>query len=169
MGQLFVLGGVAVVAGTGLIYLCGRFTFPQDLPEDKIKKVIDDFLDPVATLGQMKRLYRNESDQTFKTAEKALALAPIEYVEMKIIHSCNLDSKRLPLSRLEKKVAEVGESVAAHLRSATGRVGSRTEPYDTLEEIKRKGEQLGAEAFSFNDAQMIHGDYVFNVLYHKSN
>ncbi len=167
MGKTFVLGAVAIGSiGAGLIYLASRFNFPHELPDDKIKTVIDDCLNPVAALGQMGRLYQSSGSQHFQDAEKAPVNSRIEYIELKYIHRCNLDLNHLPLSRLEKIVAKAGKSVAKPCQLATGEF--RAEPYDTLEEIKQKGSELGAVAFSFQDAQMIHGDYVFNVLYHKS-
>lgn len=159
--EIFVNGAIiSGIAGTfllGINYL-GRFNFPHDLPDYKIKKVVDESLDSVVKLGQMERLYK-------KTAEKEPVSSSIKYAEIKVIRRCNLDVKRLPLSRLERKVAEVvGGLVKPHPA-----VKVKAEPYDTLEEIKQKGEELGAESFSFQNTQMIHGDYVFNVLYHKTN
>ena len=170
MGKTFVLGAVAIGSiCVCLVYLAGRFNFSHELPSDKIKKVIDDLLEPVTTLGKMEKLYPSSSGKNFQTAEKEPVNSHTEYVEIKTIRSVCLDSKHLPLSRLEKMVDRGLRNVAAHLRSVKGIVGSRTEPYDTLEEIKQKGEELGAEGFSFQSVQMIHGDYVFNVLYHKAS
>ena len=162
--------GGATVVGTGLVYLCGRFTFPHEISDFKVEPVVDSILNPVTTLGQMYRLYFNPGEKTFQTVEGKNVQTNIIGTNSKSVRGSRLDPELLPLSRLEKTVARSVRGVVKSLPLATNESYSGAEPYSVtsvLEEIMRGGEQLGAEAFSFNDSKMIHGDYVFNVLYHK--